>query len=355
MHCESSLTSTSPSDLRVEYSKILRSFSEGDLKNCISKRCLVNCPSKRCLVDPAISGIRADYLSFQASHSISDSYNINGEKYASFDFSNSANLSQHLKTSNTIVVIPSIDLDQTELKRMGTVAEFYEERQLYHLFLLVRDPSFRIIFVSTNPVDNETVRYYLSIDGCSEVDLKERLSRLVLLHPEGNDHTCHSLNQKVMKSDKLLHTIRNIVSNDALGESPTCGISFFCGSDMADAIVTKLKLRSLEADGNNLYFGSKQGSREIFYFCDVPCAPGTPDFGDEDLLSVPDCVDSWSLRHRFICKPRDLAIGLARQITNGVKPAKWVVKLNQGRCLLVQWFVVVSFWEKKLIQQLCLA
>ena len=83
-------------------------------------------------------------------------------------------------------------------------------------------------------------------------------------------------------------------------------------------------------------------SREIFHFCDVPCAPGTPDFGDEDLLSVPDCVDTWSLRHRFICKPRDLAIGLARQITKGVKPAKWVVKLNQGfsgkgnACLQIQ-------------------
>lgn len=250
MRCESSVTSTSSSDIKIDYSKILRSFSEDDLKNC---------PSKRCLVNPAISGIRADYLSYQASHPINGSYNVTGEKHASFEFSDSANLSHQLKSSNTIVVLPSIDLDQTELKRMRCVAEIYEERQLYHLFLLVRDPSFRIIFVSTYPVDNETVRYYLSLDGCSEVDLKERLSRLVLLHPEGHDNTCHSLSQKVMKSDKLLHTIRSIVFNEALGDTPTCGISFFCGSDMADAITAKLKLRQLEANGNNLYFGSKQG------------------------------------------------------------------------------------------------
>ena len=63
----------------------------------------------------------------------------------------------------------------------------------------------------------------------------------------------------------------------------------------------------------------------------MPCAPGTPDFGDEDLLSTPNCADSWSLKHRFICKPHDLAVGLARQIAlKGVKPLRWVVKLNQG-------------------------
>ena len=69
----------------------------------------------------------------------------------------------------------------------------------------------------------------------------------------------------------------------------------------------------------------------MFHFCDVPCSPGTPDFGDEDLLSVPNSGNTWSLNHRFICEPRSLAIGIARQIVlKNVKPKKWVVKLNQG-------------------------
>ena len=63
----------------------------------------------------------------------------------------------------------------------------------------------------------------------------------------------------------------------------------------------------------------------------MPYSPGTPDYGDEDLLSVPSNGTIWSLNHRFICKPRNLAVGLARQIAlKNVKPKKWVVKLNQG-------------------------
>ena len=251
MRCESSVTSSSSSDLKGEHSKITRSFSADDLKKS---------PSKGGMANPTICGIRADYIPYHASHPINPSYSIEGNK-ASLDSPDRANHHTYSgpQSSNTLVVIPSIDFDPNELKRMRVVVEFYEERQLYHLFLLVRNPSFRIIFVSSNPVDRDTVRYYLSLDGCSEVDLKERLSRLIFLNPECNDHSCHSLCQKVVKSKKLLHTIRKIVPNDSVGEFPTCGLSFFCGSDTGDTIAAELKFRSLEANGKNLYFGSKQG------------------------------------------------------------------------------------------------
>eukprot|EP01083_Nonionella_stella_P277859 944794_1 len=75
----------------------------------------------------------------------------------------------------------------------------------------------------------------------------------------------------------------------------------------------------------------KHDSRALFRSCDVPMAPGTPDVDDEDLLSSPKHGLLWSSGHKFLCMPRDLALGIARQIVmNNVKPKRWMVKLNQG-------------------------
>jgi hypothetical protein len=72
-------------------------------------------------------------------------------------------------------------------------------------------------------------------------------------------------------------------------------------------------------------------SREIFRFCNVSHAPGTPDVDDDDLLTVlPDAITSTD-HQRFIRSPRALSIGIARQIVfKHVKPKKWIIKLNQG-------------------------
>eukprot|EP00557_Chaetoceros_sp_GSL56_P007816 CAMPEP_0176505614 /NCGR_PEP_ID=MMETSP0200_2-20121128/16594_1 /TAXON_ID=947934 /ORGANISM="Chaetoceros sp., Strain GSL56" /LENGTH=675 /DNA_ID=CAMNT_0017905191 /DNA_START=290 /DNA_END=2320 /DNA_ORIENTATION=- len=312
--CDSSFSSSlSGETVASDQVQMIHSFSEDNLRTFPGKYS----PLK-------IGELRADYIPFFASHS----------EFVSFDVKDSSFLphrSLRGETSKTIVIIPSMDLDATELKRMGSTAEFYEERQLYQLFLLVRDPSFKIIFLSSNPVDMVTTRYYLTLDGCSDSELKNRLSRLVLLNPKGDGNTNHSLSQKLNQNDKILRTIRNIVEKFSEGESPSCGLSFFCGSDSNDEISNKLKVRSLEANGRHLYFGSKQGSRQIFRKCGVPCAPGTPDIEDDDLLSTPQSGDSWSRNHRFICDPHNLAIGIARQIVlKNVKSSKWVVKLNQG-------------------------
>lgn len=246
-------------------------------------------------------------------------------------------------STNVIVVVPSIDLDNTELRRMGDIIEYYEERQLYHLLLLIRNPTFRIIYITTCAINEHIIRYYLSLDECSEDILQERLSRCFFLNPpsppqrveEENNKTnvcpCYSLSKKVLKSEKTIQAVCEIVQRISSGEKPTAGLSVFCGSDASDAIASRLKMRLLEASGNKLYFGSKQGSREIFYICGVPCSRGCPDVGDEDLLSIPAQCENWSKNHRFICSPRNLSLGLARQIVlKNVRPKKWVVKLNQG-------------------------
>lgn len=232
--------------------------------------------------------------------------------------------------TNTVVVVPSIDLDGDELKRISPTIEFYEERQLYHL-LLLSDPTFRVIFLSTHPICQDIVLYYLSLDQCSNSDLNDRLSRLFLLTPDDDGFPQATLSSKVVNDHKLMLTIREIVSRVSHGSAPSAGLNVFCGSDCADKLSSQLDMRLLEASGSTLYYGSKQGSRELFRSCNVPHAPGTPDVGDEDLLtSLPDAKLSIE-RHKFIRSPKALAIGIARQIVRkNVKPKKWIVKLNQG-------------------------
>ena len=313
---ESSIASSIASGDNRTKPKIMRRSCSEDIRNT----------DRELDSDYAVDAIRADYVPHIASEAVdAQCFDIGINNHQSF-----LNL-PGVKSSNIIVVIPSIDLDSAELKRMGVIPEFYEERQLYHLFLLTQNPSIHIIFVSSNAVDPKTIKYYLTIDGCNEETYNQRLSRLILLNPECGEHGCSSLALKLLQSDASMQRLEDAIYEFSSVEKSCCGLSFFCGSDASDAISKQLKIRCLEAKGEHLYFGSKQGSRELFNFCDVPCSSGTPDFGDDDLLSFPKSGDSWSLNHRFICKPRDLAMGIARQIVyKNVRPRRWMVKLNQG-------------------------
>jgi len=76
------------------------------------------------------------------------------------------NSMQNLCASETnVVVVPSIDLDENELFRFCPDINVYEERQLWHL-LLLRNPSYRIVYLTSDPVDERVIQYYLKIGGC---------------------------------------------------------------------------------------------------------------------------------------------------------------------------------------------
>lgn len=125
-------------------------------------------------------------------------------------------------STNTIVVVPSIDLDGDELKRISKEgAELYEERQLYHL-LLLSSPSFRVIFVSSHRICEDVVRYYLTLDNCSTVTLNERLGRLFLLTPD-DSLSQSKLSDNVLKDQKLITTVRELVARVSDGEGASAG------------------------------------------------------------------------------------------------------------------------------------
>ncbi len=238
---------------------MMKSCSESDLRILSNPPPKLFSCSNEC-VDPQISPIRSDYVTVVAAAKRAEGLGLHSS-FRKRIIRQSSAVCGHAdsnESTNTIVVIPSIDLDGDELKRICPNIEFYEERQLYHLLLLA-DPTFRVVFLSTNQICEDIVQYYLSLDNCNIDELSERRRRLFLMTPGDLGGSHPSLSKKVVNHDKLISTIREIVDRISGGVSPSAGLNVFCGSDTADLLASKLKLRLLEASCENLYYGSKQG------------------------------------------------------------------------------------------------
>ncbi|KAL7494452.1 hypothetical protein ACHAWT_003145 [Skeletonema menzelii] len=253
------------------------------------------------------------------------------------------------RTTKTVVVIPSIDLDKKELTRMCCdQVEFYEERQLFHL-LMAGDPSVRIIYLTSRPVDESVVKYYLSLSHDEDIDaahyqsnlfcdVHNMLPRVIMIHVPSTE--CISLSDKILRQKKLITLLQELIRSSFGGKvlewnDNTVGMSVFTGSDSVDELSHKLGAKLLEASGESLHFGTKQGSREIFAACGISHPAGTPSLEDEDLLTYGDASEHggkvyWAYNHRYIRSAHNLAVGIARKIVRGIRPKRWIVKLNQG-------------------------
>ena len=163
-------------------------------------------------------------------------------------------------STNIIVVLPSIDFDEVELQRINKVVGFYEERQLYHLFLL-QDPSYRVVYLSSHSIRDDIIRYFVSLNCSYEFEVDERLSRLSLLTIGSMDPSYKSLSVKVFQNHELVQLIGDEIRSFSFSPNVPCktGLSVFTGSQSADKLANLLGIRLLEAGAESIYFGTKQG------------------------------------------------------------------------------------------------
>ena len=79
------------------------------------------------------------------------------------------------RAPRTVVIIPSLSLDQDVMARV-TGAHHYEERMLCMLMLL-KMPRTRVIYVTSQPVSEEIIDYYLHLlPGIPATHARQRLS-----------------------------------------------------------------------------------------------------------------------------------------------------------------------------------
>src|SRR5215210_6085108 len=174
----------------------------------------------------------------------------------------------------TVVVVPSLSLDAEELAKISGV-HHYEERLLCMLMFL-RMPHTHMVFVTSQPIAEPIVDYYLHL--LPGVPLGHARRRLTLL-------SCHDasdvpLTQKILERPRL----------------------------MERTLAVRLDIPLYGNDPKLAHLGSKSGGREVFREAGVPVPDGFEHLRDEE-----DIVE---------------AVAELKRRNPGLKRA--VIKLNEG-------------------------
>jgi hypothetical protein len=174
----------------------------------------------------------------------------------------------------SVVVVPSISIERTT-PGSGTVMAALEERALF-LLLLLRQPRLRMIYVTSQPVSESIVEYYLGLlPGVIPSHARARLT----LVPVG-DASAVSLSSKLLARPRLLREIRSLIPNPARSH-----LIPYNTTPLERDVALSLGLPMYGADPRLADLGSKTGCRRMFEELGVPCPVGA-----EDLHTVDDIV-----------------------------------------------------------------
>jgi hypothetical protein len=200
-------------------------------------------------------------------------------------------------TPRTVVIIPSITFDREVMSRIAGV-HHYEERLLC-LLLLLRFPRTRVIYVTSTPIAEPIVDYYLHLlPGIPGQHARKRLELLSCY-----DSSDAPLTAKILARPRLIQTIR-----ESIRDPDTAHLTFFTVTPIEKKLALKLGLPIYGCDPELACWGSKSGSRKIFKEAGI----GLPE-GFEDLRDTDDVVEA-----------------LAQLKTMKPKMRRAVAKLNEG-------------------------
>ncbi|MEL6938443.1 MAG: peptide ligase PGM1-related protein [Cyanobacteria bacterium J06598_1] len=162
-----------------------------------------------------------------------------------------------------ILVVPSLSLDQEELRKVKGV-HHYEERLLFSLIRL-RNPETRLIYVTSQPLHPSIVDYYLELlPGIPSSHARDRLDLFSTY-----DSSLRSLTEKILARPRLIRRIKDKIKPDEA--YMTC----YNSTEMEKSLALKLGLPLLAVDPDLLYWGTKGGSRQIFAECSIPLPDGS--------------------------------------------------------------------------------
>lgn len=194
----------------------------------------------------------------------------------------------------TIVVIPSITMDPSP----GFPMQAYEERFLF-LLLLLRQPSARLVYVTSQPILPSIIEYYL--DLLPAVIPSHARRRLYL--PSLLDGSKRPLTEKILERPRFIAHLRSLIPNpDRAHMVP------FNTTELERELALRLGIPMYGADPKFSHFGTKSGGRRIFAQEGIPHPVGY-----QDLTGLPELVS---------------AISRVRVKRPAAK--KMVVKLNEG-------------------------
>lgn len=175
--------------------------------------------------------------------------------------------------AKTIVVIPSLSLDQDVLAKVNGVMH-YEERLLCMLMLL-RMPRANVVYVSSSPIDAVIIDYYLHLlPGITGFHARERLTLLSC-----SDVSNTPLTEKILCRPRLMERIKNAIPAGSVAH-----IACFNVTALERTLAVYLGIPIYGCDPSLVYLGTKSGSRRAFMKAGVAMPPGSENLtGREDI------------------------------------------------------------------------
>ena len=177
---------------------------------------------------------------------------------------------------HTSVVVPSLTLDQRELRKL-IGAPFYEERLLF-LLIRLRNPRARVVYVTSQPVHPLILEYYLALlMGIPASHARTRLTMLC-----AHDSSPRALTEKILERPRLIERIRH-----AIKDPSQAYLTVFNSTPLERKLAVLLGFPLNGLDPKLHYLGTKSGSRKVFREAGVETPAGV-----EDLKSEADVVDA---------------------------------------------------------------
>ena len=171
---------------------------------------------------------------------------------------------------HTSVVIPSLTLDQSELRKLAG-ASFYEERLLF-LLIRLRNPRARMVFVTSQPVHPMILEYYFQfLAGIPASHAKARLTLLCAY-----DSSPRSLTEKILERPRLIERIR-----EGIQDPQKAYLTVFNSTPLERRLAVLLGIPLNGVDPNLIHLGTKSGSRKAFREAGVDMPWGVEDLRTE--------------------------------------------------------------------------
>ncbi|HWX24042.1 MAG TPA: peptide ligase PGM1-related protein [Vicinamibacteria bacterium] len=174
------------------------------------------------------------------------------------------------EAAHTSVVVPSLSLDQSELRKLAG-ASFYEERLLF-LLIRLRNPRARMVFVTSQPVHPMILEYYFQF--LAGIPASHARSRLTLLC--AHDASPRSLTEKILERPRLLQRIREGIVDPARAY-----LTVFNSTSLERKLAVLLGIPLNGVDPNLIHLGTKSGSRKVFKDAGVDHPLGAEDLRTE--------------------------------------------------------------------------
>ncbi len=172
--------------------------------------------------------------------------------------------------AHTSVVVPSLTLDQSELRKLAG-ASFYEERLLF-LLIRLRNPRARMVYVTSQPVHAMILEYYFQF--LAGIPASHARARLTLLC--AHDGSPRSLTEKILERPRLIQRIRG-----GIHDPSRAYLTVFNSTPLERKLAVLLGIPLNGVDPNLIHLGTKSGSRKVFKEAGVELPLGAEDLRTE--------------------------------------------------------------------------